>query len=70
MIIDAPLPVQMAIPYYVAAHLVMEDDSFRYASLYNEFSNRMDRLVPPPYTEIQDVEDVYSGFNVGDGFYV
>lgn len=70
MIIDAPLPVQMAIPYYVAAHLVMEDDSFRYASLLNEFNTRMERLVPPPYTEIQEVEDVYDGFGGRDGFYV
>lgn len=69
-VIDAPVQVQMAIPYYVAAHLVMEDDSFRYASLYNEFANKMDRLVPAPYTEIQEVCDVYGGFDGEDGFYV
>lgn len=69
-VIDAPLTVQMAIPYYVAAHLVMEDDAFRYASLYNEFENKLARLVPAPYTEIQEVFDVYGGFDGEDGFYV
>ena len=69
-VIDAPIQVQMAIPYYVAAHLVMEDDSFRYASLYNEFENKLARLAPAPYTEIQEVFDVYGGFDGEDGFYV
>lgn len=69
-VIDAPLPVAMTIPYYVAAHLVMEDDSFRYASLYNEFENKLARIVPPAYTEIQGVYDVYGGFDGEDGFYV
>ncbi len=69
-VIDAPITVQMAIPYYVAAHLVMEDDAFRYASMMNEFSTRMAALTPAPYTEIQEVLDVYGGFDGEDGFYV
>lgn len=68
--IDAPVQVQVAIPYYVAAHLVMEDDAFRYASLSNEFETKMQRLVPDPYTEIHEVYDVYGGFDAEDGFYV
>ena len=68
--IDAPIRVQMAIPYYVAAHLVMEDDAFRYASLLNEFTTKMSNLVPAPYTEIQEVRDVYGSFDGEDGFYV
>ena len=63
--IDAPITVQMAIPYYVAAKLVMEDDAFRYASLQNEFENKVSRLTPPAYTEIQTVRDVYGN----DGFF-
>ena len=66
--IDAPLNVQIAIPYYVAAHLVMEDDSFRYASFMNEFENKMARLPAAPYTEITEVADVYSFGE--EGFYV
>lgn len=68
--IDAPIQAQMAIPYYVAAHLVMEDDSFRYASLLNEFESKMARLTPAAYTEIHEVYDVYGGFDAEDGFYV
>ena len=70
MPIDAPLPVQMTIPYYVAAHLVIEDDAFRYASFMNEFETRLQRLVPDPYAEIHEVHDVYGGFDGEDGFYV
>ena len=69
-VIDAPLTVCMAIPYYVAAHLVMEDDAFRYASLLNEFENKMSRITPAPFTEIQEVYDVYGGFDGEDGYYV
>jgi len=69
-IIDAPVSVQMAIPYYVAAYLCLEDDAFKYASLKNEFENKIARLTPAPYTEIQDVYDVYGGFDVAEGFYV
>lgn len=69
-VIDAPIRVQMAIPYYVAAHLVLEDDAFRYASLLNEFTTKMSNLVPAPYTEIQEVRDVYGSFDGEDGFYV
>lgn len=66
--IDATLDVQMAIEYYVAAHVVMYDDSFAYASLYNEFENKMDRLVRPPTTEITRVHDAYGTENWGDMF--
>lgn len=48
-----------AIPYYVAAHLVMYDDSFRYASLYNEFETRLGRLGAPMRTETELMDDVY-----------
>ena len=68
--IDAPLNLQMAIPYYVASHLVMEDDAFRYASLQNEFENKVARMTPAPYTEVQEVYDVYGTWDGGDGFYV
>jgi hypothetical protein len=67
-VIDAPIDVCMAVPYYVAAHLVQEDDPFRYSSLYNEFENKMARMTPAPYTEIQEVYDVYGGFDGYDGW--
>ena len=69
-VIDAPIDVCMAIPYYVASHLVMEDDAFRYSALYNEFENKMARITPAPYTEIQDVWDAYGGTDWGFDWYV
>ncbi len=69
-VIDAPIDVCMAIPYYVAAHLVHEDDAFRYSSLYNEFENKMARMTPAPYTEIQEVFDAYGGPDWGFDWFV
>jgi len=48
------------IPFYIAAHLVMYDDSFRYASLKNEFEDRLNRLaLNPTYVEDSEVRDAY-----------
>ena len=63
--IDAPLDVQMCIPYYVAAHLVIEDDPYKYSSLLNEFESKLARLEQPKYTEVHTVTDVY-GFGGDD----
>lgn len=58
--IDCDLDVQSAIPFYVAAHLVLYDDQFMYASLYNEFENKVDRLHSrPSEVVVGQVEDVY-----------
>lgn len=48
------------LPYYVAAHLVMHDNSFAYQALYNEFVARAQRLAPDPRAELDYVEDAYS----------
>lgn len=63
--LDAALDVQLAICYYVAAHLVQFDDSYIYTSLYNEFESRAERLIQAPTTEIRRTYDVY-GFGMGD----
>lgn len=58
--IDGDPEVQRAVVFYVAAHLVMYDDHFEYASLKNEFENIMDRMAARPNdVEIHTVEDVY-----------
>lgn len=57
--IDAGIDVQMALAYYTAAHLVMQDDAFAYASLYNEFENKLARLIVQPQTEIAPIFDSY-----------
>lgn len=53
-----------AIPYYVAAHLVIQDDAFLYASLYNEYEAKKASMVEPVYTEPGLVEDVF-GMDAG-----
>ena len=63
--IDAAADVQLAICYYVAAHLIQFDDSYIYTSLYNEFESRAERLIQAPTTEIRRTHDVYA-FGTGD----
>ena len=53
-----------ALPYYIAAQLVMYDDPFRYSSLHNEFETRLSRITEPVTVEYAPVEDAYFGFNV------
>ena len=57
--LDNTPEVHSIIPYYVAAHLVMYDDAFRYASLWNEFETRLGRLTEPVFTESEPIQDVY-----------
>lgn len=57
--LDNTVEVQMALPYYVAAHLVMYDNAFAYSALMNEFETKMERLYELPQTELTITEDVY-----------
>ena len=57
--LDNTPEVHSIIPYYVAEHLVMYDDAFRYASLWNEFETRLGRLTEPVFTESEPIQDVY-----------
>lgn len=63
--------VNEIIPFYIAAFVVMYDDPFRYAALYNEFETRLQRLqTNPTYVEMNDIVDVYGGFDGAfDGCY-
>lgn len=62
---DTPLDntreVQGALPYYAAAHLMMQDNAFAFQALYNEFEIRLARLGEQLQTELNVVEDAYSG---------
>ena len=53
-----------ALPYYVAAQLVMYDDAFRYSALWNAFETRLSRITEPVTTEYAPVDDAYFGFNL------
>ena len=57
--LDNTPDVQMALPYYAAAYLVMQDDAFAFSALNNEFESRLARLRERPHADIAAVEDVY-----------
>lgn len=50
--------VHVILPYYVAAHLVITDDPFLYASFYNTYESRKAGLQELVYSEPGQVEDV------------
>ena len=49
-----------AIPFYVAAFLVIHDDSFLYASFYNKYEDKLQKLLPDVRAEARPVDDVYN----------
>lgn len=57
--LDNKLPIQMALPYYVAAQLVMQDDAFAFSALSNEFETRLARMGEQAHTDLNTVDDVY-----------
>ena len=63
--LDNTPDTHQAIPFYVAAHLLLYDDAFRYSALRNEYETRIAMLHNPVFVEDSRVEDVYGGFNWG-----
>ena len=57
--LDNTLAVQMALPYYAAAQLVMQDDAFAFSALSNEFETRLARLSERVHTDLTSIEDAY-----------
>ncbi len=57
--LDNTEDVQRIIPYYVAAHLVMYDDSYTHSSLHNEFETRLARLTRSVVTTVEPITNVY-----------
>ena len=57
--LDCPPEAQMAVAYYVAAHLAMEDDHYLHGTLYNEFEMKVARLQEGQILECGRTEDVY-----------
>lgn len=49
------------LPYYIAAHLAMHDDTYVYSALLNEFEARLERLKRAPSAERFITEDAYGG---------
>lgn len=57
--LDEDLDVLHTAFFYAAANLVMYDDNYQYASLYNDYESRLGRLAEPPSCDLGPVEDVY-----------
>lgn len=57
---DGIREVQMVLPYYAAANLVMYDNEFAYGALMSEFESKVQRLREQQQTEFNVVEDAYS----------
>lgn len=57
--LDNTPAVQMALPFYAAAQLVMQEDAFAFSALSNEFESRLARLAERTQTDLNTVEDVY-----------
>jgi len=56
-----------AIPFYVAAYLVIHDDSFLYASFYNKYEDKLAKMTPDISAEAHPVSDVYAT-SLGDAY--
>ena len=62
--LEEDIEVIQAATYYAAANLVMREDEFMYASLYNDYESRLSRISPGITVEVQPVQDAYH-FNMG-----
>ena len=60
---EDPEVIQTA-TYYASAYLVLQEDEFAYATLYNDYESRLGRISPGITAEGQPVEDSY-GLNWG-----
>ena len=49
-----------AVPYYVAAHLMLDDNEFGYTALYNEFEAKLERLELPQQAENISILNEYA----------
>lgn len=57
--LDNTVPVQMALPYYVAAYLLLQDDAYSHQRLKMEFEERLGRMQERPHTDVNLVDDAY-----------
>lgn len=60
---EDPEVIQTA-TYYASAYLVLQEDEFAFATLYNDYESRLGRISPGVTAEVQPVEDSY-GLNWG-----
>jgi len=51
-----------AIPFYVAAHLVVHDEAFLYQVFYNKYEDKLAKMGPGVSAEVRPVADSYGFF--------
>lgn len=66
--LDNTVPAQMALPYYVAAHLIMYDNAYAYQALMNEFETKLARLAESPAIIYGTVADTYGAAEGWGGY--
>lgn len=59
--LDNTVDTHYAIPFYVAAYLVMHDDAFLYATLYNKYEDKLAKMIPDVRAEVGPIVDAYGG---------
>lgn len=59
--LEEDLEVIQTATYYAAANLVLLEDEFAYASLYNDYESRLGRISPRVAVEVGTVQDAYGG---------
>jgi hypothetical protein len=57
--LEEDLEVIQTATYYAAANLMLHDDEFVYASLYNDYESRLGRISRGVRAEVQPVQDAY-----------
>lgn len=60
-VLDGTEQMHTAACFYAAAWLVLQEDSFAYASLYNKYEDKAAKLRPGVKAQWDDVPDVYAG---------
>ena len=62
--LDEDPEVIQAATYYASAYLVLQEDEFAYATLYNDYESRLGRISPGVTAEVQPIEDSYGIWEV------
>ena len=60
--LDNAPETHQAAAFYVAAHLVVHDDAFLYASFYNKYEDKLSKMGPGVSADVSQVVDAYSFF--------
>ena len=66
-VLDNDPETHYAVPFYVAAFLVIHDDSFLFSAFYNKYEDKLAKMAPGVSAEAAPVGDTYL-FNAGESY--